>query len=728
VSRSRRFTVHGAAAAALVAALALAGGACRGGDRSALGPFPEAPIVLISIDTLRSDHLPAYGYDRIATPAIDRLRRDGVLYSRAWSSYPLTVPSHVTILSGQLPTEHGVRDNIGYRFDAQAHPYLPRLLREQGFATGGAVSTWLLRGETGLREGFDFYEDGLELKSGGLGESQRSGEVTVDYALEWLRGRRGGKFFLFVHLYEPHTPYDPPEPYRSRAAHPYDGEILHADSLVGRLLDALAAQGDYERSTIVLLSDHGEGLGDHGEAEHGILLYREALQVPLVVKLPGNRRAGTTVDAPAHLADVAPTLAAFAGAPMADRTTLVDLLAGDAPPRDLYAETYYPRIHYGWSELVSLRRDDLHYIEGPDPELYDLAADPGERRNLRDERRRDHAALRQALEPLRRELAAPEEIDREAAQRLASLGYLSARATTSDGPKRDPKAEIHVLAEFDAALRLSKERRFREAVEVYHEVLARQPEMTDAWEGLAHALLMSGREDEALEAYGRAMELTGGADHLALALARVYLSRGATEQATQHAELALATSPAAAHQVLAEVALAQEDFDGGERHARAALEATPTHLPAFLQLAQVAIGRDRLDDARDWLSRAEAVLARRDESEAPRGYYLVKGDLAARLGDEAEAIAHFEREIAANPADPRPYTRLSVVLALGGRPREAVGALRRLVEDNQTPSAYAAAVEALRVLGDRAAAARLLQVARGKYPAHPRLAELETAG
>ena len=714
------------AATLAVAALAGASGSCSR-DGSALGPFPDAPVVLISIDTLRSDHLPVYGYDRIATPAVDRLRRDGVLFSRAWSAYPLTVPSHVTILSGLLPTEHGVRDNIGYRFDATSHPYLPRLLHERGFATGGAVSAWLLRGEIGLREGFDFYEDGLELKIGaGLGESQRSGTVTVDRVLEWLeQRRRGEKYFLFVHLYEPHTPYHPPEPYRSRTALPYDGEILAADALVGRLLDALVARGDYERSTIVLLSDHGEGLGDHGEAEHGILLYREALQVPLVLKLPGSRRAGATVDAPAQLADVTPTLAALAGAPMAGRTTLVDLLAGDAPPRALYAETYYPRLHFGWSELTSLVRGEQHYIEGPDPELYDLATDPGEKRNLRDERRREFAALRQALAPSKRELAAPAEVDHEAAERLASLGYLSARVAPTEGPALDPKAEIGVLADLDLAHRRARESRFAEAVEAYRGVIAKQPGMVDAWEGLAYALLRHGAEEEALAAFAKAMELTGGADRVALALARVHLGRGEADLSRRHAELALASSPAAANHLLAEVALAQEDLALAERHARAALETSPNHLPALLQLAQIAIAQERLSEAQERIAKIEAERARRDEGEPPAGFYFVKGDLAARLGDEATAVADLEREIAAHPAEPRAYTRLSVVHALAGRPREAVAVLRRLVEENETPASYAAAVEALRVLGDGAAATRLLRVARGKYPANPRLQALE---
>jgi tetratricopeptide (TPR) repeat protein len=447
-----------------------------------------------------------------------------------------------------------------------------------------------------------------------------------------------------------------------------------------------------------------------------------------VLKLPGSRRAGASVDAPAQLADVAPTLVALVGAPMAGRTTLLDLLAGDAPPRDLYAETYYPRLHFGWSELTSLVRGELHYIEGPDPELYDLATDPAERHNLRDERRRDYATLRQALAPLERDLAAPEEVDREAAQRLAALGYLSAAIDASKASSMDPKAEIHVLSELQEAFHFAHERRFAEAAAAYRKVLAKQPEMVEAWEGLAFTLLMRGEDDEALHAYSRAMELTGGADRVALALARFHLGRGDIELAQRHAELAIPTSPAAAHQVLAEAALTDEDLRGAERHARAALEASPYHLPSLLQLAQLAIREDRLDDAGTWITQVEDELARREDPDPPRGFYLAKGDLAARRGDDAEAVANLEREIATHPIDPRAYTRLSVVHTLSGRPREAVATLRRLVEDNKTPVAYAAAVEALRVLGDRAAAARLLQVARGKFPAHPRLVQLESEG
>ena len=298
------------------AALVLAG--CRQAAREVRAPA-GTPIVLISIDTLRSDHLPAYGYASVATPAIDALRRDGILFERAYAHTPLTLPSHASLLTGLLPGEHGVRDNVGYTLDQKRVesgeiPHLPRLLAARGYVSGAAVSAFVLQAKAGLAAGFDLYEDSIEMRTGtGLGGLQRAGTETLRTALPWLREKAGKPIFFLFHIYEPHTPYDPPAPFRDRYASRYDGEIAAADAVVGELVAELERLGLYERAIVVLLSDHGEGLGDHGEEEHGLLLYREAIQVPLLLKLPGSRFAGRAVAAPVGLIDVAPTLAALVG-------------------------------------------------------------------------------------------------------------------------------------------------------------------------------------------------------------------------------------------------------------------------------------------------------------------------------------------------------------------------------------------------------------------------------
>jgi arylsulfatase A-like enzyme len=265
----------------LAAVLLLCAGACGRGEKEV---YPGAPVVLVSIDTLRSDRLPAYGYTGVETPAIDAFRRDAILFERAYSHYPLTLPSHASILTGLLPGEHGVRDNVGYRLASDELPYLPRELKAAGYATGAAVSAFVLQGALGLAESFDLYEDDIEGKRDTpLGGLQRPGRETLEAALPWLERVAGGPFFFFLHLYEPHSPYRPSEPHASRWRDPYDGEVAEADAIVGRLFAELTRRGLYDRAIIVLLSDHGEGLGDHGEEEHGIFLYREALAVPLLL-------------------------------------------------------------------------------------------------------------------------------------------------------------------------------------------------------------------------------------------------------------------------------------------------------------------------------------------------------------------------------------------------------------------------------------------------------------
>ncbi len=228
--------------------------------------YPGAPIVLISIDTLRSDHLPAYGYRGVATPAIDGLRRDSLLFERVYCQVPMTLPSHVSLLTGELPPVHGVRDNSGFPFDGAKHSFLPRLLKTAGYDTGAVVSAAVLAGGTGLAAGFDSYDDRIPAAGNLADEPKRPGADSVRSALEWV-GRRGAHpFFLFLHLYDPHAPYRPPEPFASRyRASPYDGEIAAADAAVGQMLDGLRRLGLYDRSVVLLLSDHGEGLGEQGQ-------------------------------------------------------------------------------------------------------------------------------------------------------------------------------------------------------------------------------------------------------------------------------------------------------------------------------------------------------------------------------------------------------------------------------------------------------------------------------
>ena len=401
-----------------------------GCGREAGGPYrakPGTPVVIISIDTLRSDRLPAYGYDGVETPAIDELRSRGVLFERAYTHVPLTLPAHASLLTGTLPSVHGVRDNHGYTVDVTRTPLLQQRLAGAGYLTGGAVSSFVLRDATGIASGFEFYQDEIEVTASlGLQGIQRTGDETLDALRSWIRTSSREPFFLFFHIYEPHTPYDPPEPFASLYDDGYDGEVASADAIVGEFLSELRSLDAYDESLVILLSDHGEGLGEHGEDEHGLLLYRTTLQVPLIVKLPGSYRAGESVSHPVQLIDIYPTVLSLLGLDVEESLPGSSLFSIDEMPLDrpIYSETFFPRLHYGWSDLASLIVGSHHYIDSPDPELFDLVEDPGELENLVPEQVSLVEEFKRTLVSFDRELVAPGATDAETRRRLEALGYI----------------------------------------------------------------------------------------------------------------------------------------------------------------------------------------------------------------------------------------------------------------------------------------------------------------
>ncbi len=605
-------------------------------DRSAETTAPATvppPIILISIDTLRYDRLPAYGYDRIETPAIDRLRRDAILFESAWAQAPLTMPSHASILTGLLPAGHGVRDNIGYRFDAKSVAYLPRLLKDSGYATAAAVSAYVLRGDSGFAEGFDFYQDSIERRPrAGAGGLQRPGGETLRAILPWLRERGDGPFLLFFHLFEPHTPYQPD----------YGADVVAADRVVGGLLGELRRLDLYHRSVVMLLSDHGEGLGDHGEAEHGVLLYRESLQVPLLLKLPGSGNVphssgGRSVAAPVALVDVFPTLLGVAGLPVPEGlagSSLLKLMGGEPPVRSIYAETFFPRLHFGWSELASLHDGRFHYIEGPDPELYDLVADPGETHNLIREQRSIAAGLRDQLAAYDRRLVAPSAVDAEERAALAALGYVGSAAPDPDGPLPDPKTRLETVEDLKDGLRHYSAGELEPAVAAYRRAVAANPRSLDAWEYLGRSLHELGRVEEALAAFRRALELADGrAGHLAVASALILLNSRRPDAALELLGREIARSPGALELRLLEARglVLTGRLGDALTSAEAAVRRAPDNADAVYMRGAVRIGLRAFADAETDLRRALEL--------AP-DHTAAMSDLAALLqqqGDLSEA-------------------------------------------------------------------------------------------
>ena len=671
--------------------LTLALVSCRRADH--LIDDKGAPIILISIDTLRSDHLPAYGYSKVQTPAIDQFRADSILYDRAYSHAPLTLVSHASMFTGLLPAEHGIRDNSGYTLDPKVKT-VAELAKTKGYDTGGAVSAIVLRGETGIKRGFDFWDDDVDIDPNylSMGRAQRKGDETREVAQKWIGEHKSKPFFFFFHIYEPHTPYEPT----------YDADVAAADAVIGRFLSYLRDEGLYDRAAIILLSDHGEGLGDHGEDEHGILLYREALQVPLMIKLPKSREHGKSVSTPVELVDVFPTITEALGiAQKSDGRSLMAALKGQVPgDRPIYSETYYPRFHFGWSDLHSLISASNHYIQSPKPELYDLSKDAGEHQNILEQNRRTYVALRNAIAPFVKGAEAPKAINAEQAQQLAALGYIGSTVTTSTNAQLpDPKDHIGSSGKIKKGFLAFQEKRYEDATKILSELLRENPNMPDIVSLQARSLEKLGRLDEAIAMAKEGLKLSPTSTNLALMIANMDLQLHRLDEAEKHAKLAMNDLPVEAHHFLAQIALERKDFARANAEANAVVGPKRDRPYALMLLGRIAQEQGKLDEAMGYFDQAVSISEAKHRDPAPMLNFF-RGDTLARMGRADEAEQAFRTEILHHPTEPQPYKNLILLYATEGKNAEATQLIFSLEKAAPTPPSYIAISETLKVIGD----------------------------
>jgi arylsulfatase A-like enzyme/Flp pilus assembly protein TadD len=696
------------------------------------------PVVLISIDTLRADRLPTYGYDRVSTPAIDALAADGVVFERAYAHSPLTLPSHASIFSGRLPFEHGVRDNLGFSIRPDER-LLPVILREQGFATAGVISAYVLRRDTGIGRGFDFFDDRLPTGSPQLSvaQLQRDGMESLEVLEAWIETNQSSRFFAFLHLFEPHSPYSPPERYAQYD--PYDGEIAYADEIVGTLASSLYRRGLYDQALIVLLSDHGEGLGDHGEQEHGIFLYDEIVRVPLIIKLPAGRSAGKRIAQSVQHIDLLPTLLDVLDVTPPEGLrgrSLYPLLTGarqQPPETSIYAETLYPRYHFGWSELYALTDGRYRFIKAPQPELYDLRNDPRERQNIAVDRPQAVAGMRVALDALLQgtgieaPAAGPDVGDARA--RLQALGYVGMRAdvpATIPGEQLpDPKDKIEVLEQLRRATALMAERDFEAAVVLFDAITRAEPGMADVWAQFGVVLTASGRTDRALRAIQESVRLRPS-DAIGLTnVASLLLKLGRLEEAVQHGELALSVAPpaddaarASAHGLLARIALARNDSDGALWHARLAEQSDPSlPMEAFVR-GRILHSKNRHAEAFGFFEHALRQAASRVLAVPELHYYAA--DTLAQLERHEAAEAQFREEIRLFPQNLRARASLAMLYRATGRDEDADGTLDRLLQVAPTPEGYDLAARVWEIVGEPGRARAVRAEAGRRFSDHDR--------
>lgn len=678
------------------------------------GAAPEdGPVILITVDTLRADRIGAYGYAKAETPVTDSLSSQGVTFERAIAQTPMTLPSHATILTGTYPLYHRVQDVVGHL--PPEVPTLAEWFQGQNYRTAAFVAASVLSADWGLDRGFDRYDDEIVAAASPSGRIdldrvERTAGDVVDRVLEWLAKQTSSRFFLWVHLFDPHDPYAPPEPFATRFKdRPYDGEIAYVDQQLGRLMDALTQRGFFNPSLIVFTADHGESLGEHGERYHAFFLYDCSLHVPLILKLPqggASQRVepGVRVANQVRSVDIAPTIVQIVGqrppASMQGEGLLAYML-GRRGQADLpaYSETHYPRIHFGWAPLFSLSNGKNKFIQAPQEELYDLSADPGERSSLAATWQALANQLETQLREIRRKYRPPQEpgadaaasADAETLARLRSLGYVAfaagGGASEDYSGLADPKQKIDTYNRLNAAIELTRAGDSTKALAILEKVAAQEPAMP-----LVHFLM--GTEYAKSELFLKAIEqfrltLEHNPDsHVArFNLARSYLAAGLRERAAQELQTLVRDNPQhwEGRQLLArllakdgklEEAVAQQKTVLEQRPGlaeghnnlgaylfslnrypeaadsyRKALEIDPGHREARLNLCLVYLVLQRWDEAL-----SEGKIAVRYHPQAPLAhFYLGKAYLAKGLRSEAEE--EFSKAKSLDPKLPIPSTK-----------------------------------------------------------------------
>lgn len=683
----------GAGRIGLALGIQLASFACT----PSIGRFEDAPVVIISIDTLRSDRVGCYGYAKASTPALDALAREGILFESAFSHCPLTLPAHASLFTGLLPPAHGVQDNQGFTLDAK-HRTLARRFQQQGYATGGAVSADVLRRASGIADGFSLWDDSFETGAGGeaTSELQRDGAVATEAVARFVESQRERRFFAFLHLYEPHTPYAPPEPHR-RHADPYDGEVAYADELVGRLLARLRSLGVYDRALIAVTSDHGEGLLDHGEQEHGFFLYREALQVPLILRLPRGRKAGSRVAGVAGHADLAATLLDLTGLPIdgMDGYSLRGAIeSGRTLARPVYSETLYPRHHFGWSALQSATENRYRFIRAPRSELFDRLRDPREQQDIAAGRR----------------------------DAVAAMGaWLEQKAREAPATLPDPKDKLAVYAIFQHAIQLLRDGRDDEALAGLRAVVADSPSLIEAWHALGTTYARHGRERDAIASFEAILRQDPTNAEAHFALARIHGLGGRRDRAEKHAELASEKEPGRGFETLAQIRFDRNRLAEAAAYARQSLAADPERALSRFIVATAERRAGRYEAAAAEYRRGIESASRQKGLDVP-GLHAGLADCLVRLGREAEAEAEFRQEIALIPQSREARVGLGRLFRSQGRDAEARDALAGIVTANPRAGAgdYVVVVRTLGTLGDIEAARDWARRGRALYPDDPR--------
>jgi arylsulfatase A-like enzyme/thioredoxin-like negative regulator of GroEL len=620
----------------------------------------EAPnIILITLDTTRADRMGFLGAKAGITPNLDALARRGVVFERAYAQGPLTPVSHATIFTGAYPQFHTVTD-FAHPLPALL-PSLPEILQKSGYHTAAFIGSLILDPKAnmapGFDRGFDFFDAGFHYKRG-PGETryesiERRADDVVTRAISWLRKNHKTPFFLWVHLYDPHAPYDPPPPYDKRFADPYDGEIAYMDSAVGKLFNYLRRQGLYDQALVAVMSDHGESLGAHGEKMHGIFLYDETIHVPLLFKLPGAILAGKRVSARVRLVDVAPTMLSMLSIPLPPTfqgESLVPLMKANAQAStDLpaYAETDYPHRAFGWSSLRAMRTGKYLFVRAPKRELYDLSNDKGAEHNLASLSSAVTDTIQSQLDAFHErttsyhEKAAQPALSSEQAENLAALGYVGSSTASSADPLQgaDPKDKIGISNVLHEGMIAVEDGRFGEAIPLLQQVLADSPAISAAQMQLGIALAREKRYSEAIPSLRKAVELLPDSTPAQYELGLALFETGAWQESAPYFEQVAKKRPKwpDAQYSLASVYARIKRVPEAVELLKQVIQLSPEHFRANLLLGRILSLQQLPEEALPYLKQATSSEPANFEAHA----FLA--DAYEQVGNSQGAAAERER-------------------------------------------------------------------------------------
>jgi len=652
---------------------------------------PIRNVVLISIDTCRADHLSCYGYRDQTTPEIDAVAAEGFVFQNALSPVPLTLPSHCTMLTGTSPLYHAVHDNHNYRL-GQANLTLAEILKENGFTTGAVIGAVVLDSRYGLNQGFDAYHDRFEQADDTVGIAERRGEEVSRDALQWLDDHQQDRFFLFVHYYDPHRDYLPPEPFAARFPNStYAGEIAYTDYCVGQVLAKLKDLGLYDSTLIIITSDHGEMLGEHGELTHGYFIYRSAVRVPLILKLPGDHPS-RRLDDLVGLVDIVPTVcdlldleppAAVQGHSV--RTYLQDTRS-PAADRHLYCETLHPTL-INASPLLAVVTPRWKYIHTRRPELYDLEKDLDESVNLAGELPDRTRLMKERLQRILQDdyrPSLPATKDTHVIKQLESLGYIGGASDRTeeafDLDRMDQQDDAKDLIDFYEVLleakALHRQERYAEAKSLCHDLLRRRPEIAHIHSQLAEIAMDLDDTSAAIGHYEEALRRDADQPEAHNNLAGLLNAQGRLDEAMDHGRRALQLDPnlAEAYFNMAVTFQLQGDLDDAVAHYRRSLEIYPNYAEAHKNLAVILASQGEVDKAIEHLGECLRIAPGNAEAHYDLGKAL------ASQNKVEEAIDHYQEALGIKSDYAAAHLSLAHALEVSGNQSEAINHYRRVTE------------------------------------------------